>query len=78
MTLLLGALGIYLAIGLVVGAAFVIRGVDATDPAARHGSRGFRLLILPGSAALWPWAVARMLAARREAQRAALRARRRS
>lgn len=77
MTILLDAVGIWLAIGLLVATPFVARGVDAVDPAARPAGWGFRLLILPGCAALWPWALARRLAARREAQRAAMRARRR-
>jgi hypothetical protein len=75
--LLLLALGAYLAIGLLIATPFVARGVDAVDAAAARGSRGFRLLILPGCALLWPWVVRRMLHARREAHRAAMRARRR-
>lgn len=46
--------GIYLAVGLVFGVAFVLVGAARIDPAAQHGSWGFRLLILPGSALLWP------------------------
>lgn len=44
----------YAAIGLVFGLAFVSRGVDRVDPGAAGAGLGFRLLILPGSAALWP------------------------
>ena len=40
--------------GLAVGVPFVVRGVDRVDEAARGASRGFRLLILPGTVALWP------------------------
>lgn len=46
--------GIYLAIGLLLAIPFVVRGVGRIDPVARRGSRGFRLLILPGCIALWP------------------------
>lgn len=47
-------LGAYLALGLVFAVAFVLRGVDRIDPAAREGTWGFRLLAVPGSAAFWP------------------------
>ena len=53
-TILVGATATYLAIGFAFAIAFVIRGVGRIDPAAREGSLGFRLLILPGCAALWP------------------------
>ncbi len=55
------AVGIYLLIGLVVAIPFVIRGVGKIDPSAREGSTGFRLLILPGSIALWPLVLRRWL-----------------
>lgn len=50
---LLAAAG-YLGAGLVFGVAFVAAGVARIDPAARGTSAAFRLLILPGSVALWP------------------------
>ena len=54
------ALGLaYTAAGLVVGLVFVTVGVARIDPAARGTSVAFRLLILPGSAALWPVLVAK-------------------
>jgi hypothetical protein len=56
--LVLGA-GCYLAAGLVFALAFVTAGVQRVDPAARDGTWGFRLLILPGAAALWPLLLAR-------------------
>jgi hypothetical protein len=46
--------GAYVAAGLVFAAAFVTWGVQRMDPAAKGAPLGFRLLILPGSAALWP------------------------
>jgi hypothetical protein len=46
--------GGYAAIGGLVGLAFVLAGVSRTDHAAKGSSIGFRLLILPGSVALWP------------------------
>ena len=45
---------VYLACGLLVGLPFVLRGVEQLDDAARRTSGGFRLLILPGTVALWP------------------------
>lgn len=51
---LLALAGIYLGLGLVFAVAFVTRGVARVDAAAAEGSLGFRLLIVPGSAALWP------------------------
>lgn len=46
---------IYFGLGLLFAVPFVLRGAGAIDPTAREGTWGFRLLILPGSAALWPW-----------------------
>ena len=54
-TVFLIALGVYLAMGLVFALAFVVVGAGKIDPHAAHGSWGFRLLILPGVAALWPF-----------------------
>ena len=55
----LGLTGLYLAAGLLFGVPFVLRGVDRIDPDVRGGTRGFRLLILPGVVALWPLLVRR-------------------
>ena len=44
----------WVAMGLLVGVPFVVRGVGRVDPLAREGSVGFRLAILPGVVALWP------------------------
>lgn len=48
------ALGIYLALGLLFAIPFALIGVKRIDPHAAHGSWGFRLLIIPGTMALWP------------------------
>ena len=56
----------YLACGLLFGAAFVTAGVGRLDPGARGTSVGFRLLILPGSAALWPFLAVRWVRAARQ------------
>lgn len=77
MALVLDALGVYVAVGLAVAALFVLKVAARMDPAARRGSWGFRLLILPGCAALWPVLLRKWLRLRREDRHAALRARRR-
>lgn len=52
---LLAAIGLYLACGTLFALVFVTRGVGTVDTAAHGSSIAFRLLILPGSAALWPF-----------------------
>ena len=47
-------LGAYLGCGLVFAIPFALFGVKRIDPHAAHGSWGFRLLIIPGTTALWP------------------------
>jgi membrane-associated PAP2 superfamily phosphatase len=53
-TLALVILGGYFVVGLLFGWAFVLRGADALDPAARSTRWPTRLMWLPGAAALWP------------------------
>jgi hypothetical protein len=53
--------GVYLAIGLAFALVFVFRWAGRVDPGARNGTIGFRLLIIPGSAILWPLLAARVL-----------------
>ena len=53
------ALALYLGMGLVFALLFAWRGAAAIDPAAREGTIGFRLLIVPASALLWPLLLAR-------------------
>lgn len=53
-TWLVNALAIYAAVGLVFAIAFVWKGAGKIDPAAVEGTIGFRLLIVPGTIALWP------------------------
>jgi hypothetical protein len=50
----LAAVGVYLAIGVCVGAVWLLRIAPARDPALRGSSGLLRLLFLPGAAALWP------------------------
>ncbi len=53
--------GAYLAIGVLFALPFAYRWVGRLDPVATHGTRGFRLLIIPGATALWPILLARLL-----------------
>ncbi|MCI0417642.1 MAG: hypothetical protein L0387_04960 [Acidobacteria bacterium] len=49
-----GVLSAYGLFGLLFGVCFVTAGVSRLDPLAKGAGLGFRLLILPGVAALWP------------------------
>ncbi len=60
---LLYALALYLAIGLVTGAAFVIVGV--VQVASAPLTLGARILLLPGATLLWPYVINRWLKSRR-------------
>jgi hypothetical protein len=55
----------YAAVGLLFGLAFVRFGVTHLDPAARGTSVAFRVLILPGSVALWPFLLWKWVSATR-------------
>ena len=51
---MLAALGTYLAAGVLFAIPFVLVGAGRIDPGARGAPWSFRLLIVPGVAALWP------------------------
>jgi hypothetical protein len=51
---IVGAAGVYLALGAAFAACFAWSGAERVDPAAAGGTWGFRLLIVPGATALWP------------------------
>ena len=44
----------YVILGAIFASAFVARGVDRIDPAARGTGLAFRALIFPAAVALWP------------------------
>ena len=46
--------GAYVAAGALFAIAFAAWGAGQIDAAARGGTAGFRLIVLPGAAALWP------------------------
>ena len=60
-TILVDALYLYAAVGLVFGLVFVLTGVSRVDAQAKGTSVLFRLLILPGCAAFWPLLLQRWL-----------------
>ena len=61
------ALELYLGFGVLFAAGFLWRGLARLDPLAAEGTRGFRALIFPGCAALWPWLLLRLLRERKGA-----------
>lgn len=62
--IILSLAGAYTALGTVFAVAFVTRGIGVVDHAANAASVKFRLLMLPGSALLWPWLLRCWLRAR--------------
>ena len=54
MIAILMIIGLYALLGLVVGLAFVLRGVNRVDTAAGASPFIFRIMILPGCVGLWP------------------------
>ena len=48
------AITMYALAGAIFAIAFVARGIDRLDPAARGSGVAFRLIVMPGAAALWP------------------------
>ena len=55
----------YVAAGLIFAVLFVTRGVDRIDERAAGAGWGFRAIIVPGSALLWPLLFMRWVAASR-------------
>lgn len=54
----------YLAVGVVFAVPFVLVGLGRIDPVAKGAPVRVRLLLLPGSAALWPLMAARVMRSR--------------
>jgi hypothetical protein len=63
---LVWALSLYAIAGVIFAIPFVIRGVGRIDPVARSGTIGFRILIIPGTIALWPLLLSRWVGGRRQ------------
>ncbi|MFW5682724.1 MAG: hypothetical protein ACOC1G_06935 [Phycisphaeraceae bacterium] len=51
----------YLALGLGFAIFFAVRGVQGCGEAARRGTWGFRVVIVPGAMLLWPLLLLRMV-----------------
>lgn len=64
MTTVLWIAGGYAVVGAVFAALFVTVGIGRMDPAAQHAPLGFRLIVFPGCAALWPWLLRRWVQSR--------------
>ena len=60
--ILASGLVIYVAVGLMIGLAFVVVGATRVQPAAL--TVGARILLLPGATALWPLVLRRWLQSR--------------
>jgi hypothetical protein len=60
---LLDILAAYGAVGVAFAIAFVTAGIARLDPVAQEAPLGFRLMVLSGSAALWPLLLARWIRA---------------
>lgn len=56
-----GCLYAYLALGLLVAAAFLWRGLERVDARGAGATWGFKLIALPGCTALWPLVLKRWL-----------------
>jgi hypothetical protein len=64
MTVVLLLAGMYVAIGVAFAAVFVAVGIGRVDPVARQAPLGFRLIVMPGCAALWPLMLTRWMRSR--------------
>jgi hypothetical protein len=64
-TRVLLVLAAYLVVGSIVAVPFLIFGIGSIDAAAKKTPWTFRVLVLPGTVALWPFLLKRWLAARR-------------
>jgi hypothetical protein len=58
-------LAIYVAIGLLVSVPFVIFGIGRVDPSAKGAPWTFRVVVLPGVIAMWPFVLRLWLGSRR-------------
>ncbi len=57
---------IYLGLGFIAGFVITFFGVKKLDPAAKEGTIGFKLLIVPGLAVFWPLFVMRWIKGSKE------------
>lgn len=59
--LLVQIMTIYAGVGAAFAAMFLWRWVGRLDPAAEHGTWGFRVVVFPGVAVFWPLFVVRLI-----------------
>jgi hypothetical protein len=57
------ALAVYGLASGVFAVVFALFGIHRVDPVAEHAPFGFRLIVIPGAAALWPLLLTRWLRA---------------
>lgn len=67
--LFVNLLSAYMVIGVLFAVAFVMIGITRIDPSAGNSTLGFRLIVLPGAALLWPLLLRRWLLARKDERR---------
>jgi len=60
-SIFIGFLGIYFALGLMFGIYFFVKGATRIDPLIADSKWTVRLLLLPGSIGLWPILLAKLL-----------------
>lgn len=51
----------YVVAGILFGIFFAIKGAAVLDPAAKGAPIGFRILVIPAAAALWPLLLVKLL-----------------
>lgn len=54
-TIFLGVLGVYFAVGVLFGLYFMLIGATKMDPFMKETKKGVRLLLFPGVVATWPF-----------------------
>ena len=59
-TIFLGLLGFYFAIGFVFGLYFVFKGAPKIDPLMQDTKKKVRVLLFPGVIAIWPFLIRRL------------------
>ena len=62
LTLIVNLFLFYLLLGLFFALAFIWKGTGKIDPKAKDTSWFFKLLILPGAVALWPYLLSKWIA----------------
>ena len=62
--LVVRALELYVLVGVLFALPFVLVGIGRVDPAAKPAGLGFRALVAPASAALWPLLLIRWIGGR--------------